>query len=41
MPQSKNTTRRRGFTLLELLIVIMVIAILTLIIIPRVMGAVR
>ena len=38
---SKLAARRRGFTLIEMLIVIVVIAILALIVIPRIMGAAR
>jgi prepilin-type N-terminal cleavage/methylation domain-containing protein len=33
--------RRRGFTLIEMLIVIMVVAILAMLVIPRAMGATR
>lgn len=41
MSFSKFAARRRGFTLIEMLIVIVVIAILALIVIPRIMGAAR
>lgn len=41
MTFSKFAARRRGFTLIEMLIVIVVIAILALIVIPRIMGAAR
>jgi prepilin-type N-terminal cleavage/methylation domain-containing protein len=34
-------TRRRGFTLVEMLIVVMVVAILAMLVIPRAMGATR
>ncbi|MHB9022616.1 MAG: type II secretion system protein [Armatimonadota bacterium] len=38
---SKGAARRRGFTLIEMLIVIVVIAILALIVIPRLLSAGR
>lgn len=41
MSFSKFAARRRGFTLIEMLIVIVVIAILALIVIPNLMGAGR